>query len=65
VTDEEIREQAVRNVDARHGYTVEFSIDPRAHRDEYDAEEERLRDERLQARMRDHYRANPPENAKN
>lgn len=40
----EYRDQAVRNVDKRHGYTAEHSPDPVAHREEYDAEEKHLRD---------------------
>lgn len=38
-----IRDQAVANVDRRHGYTSEFSSSPEAHLAEYNAEEERLR----------------------
>lgn len=38
----EHRDQAVANVDARHGFTVEFAPDPEQHRAEYDNEEERL-----------------------
>jgi hypothetical protein len=37
-----LRDRAVANVDARHGYTVEFASDPDAHRAEYDEEERRL-----------------------
>jgi len=37
------RDEAVRIVDQRHGYTVEASPDPDAHRAEYDDEEARLR----------------------
>lgn len=37
-----IRDQAVRNVDARYGYTCEFSSSPERHVMEYDEEEERL-----------------------
>ena len=62
---EDVRDEAVRIVDARHGFTAEFAPDPQAHRDEYDAEEERIREERVQRRMRQHYRDNPPDNAKN
>lgn len=40
-----IRSQAVENVDARHGYTYEFSSSPNAHLQEYDDEEQRLREE--------------------
>jgi hypothetical protein len=39
---EAIRDQAVRNVDARYGYTCEHSASPDAHRQEYDDEEARL-----------------------
>ncbi len=35
----------LKSVDRRHGFTCEFSCAPDAHRDEYDAEEERLRAE--------------------
>lgn len=37
-----VRDQAVENVDARHGYTCEFSSDPESHVQEYDEEETRL-----------------------
>ena len=37
------RDEAIRRVDQRHGYTVEFAPDPDAHRAEYDAEEEAIR----------------------
>jgi hypothetical protein len=37
-----IRDQAVDNIDQRHGYTMEFAPHQRSHRDEYDAEEARL-----------------------
>lgn len=37
-----IREIAVRAVDARHGYTCEFSGSPEAHIAEYEVEEHRL-----------------------
>jgi hypothetical protein len=37
-----IRDEAVRNVDQRHGHTVEFSSSPEDHRLDYDEEEERL-----------------------
>ncbi len=37
-----LRERAVRNVDSRHGFTVEQSSSPEAHQQEYDEEEERL-----------------------
>jgi hypothetical protein len=36
-------DEAVRIVDGRHNYTVEFAPDPDAHRAEYDAEYRRLR----------------------
>lgn len=36
---EQIRKLAVRKVDARRGYTWEFSTSPEAHRAEYDEEE--------------------------
>lgn len=39
----DLREQAVMTVDARYGYTMEFSSCPPAHADEYDREEQRLR----------------------
>lgn len=39
----DVRDQAVANVDARHGYTYEFSHSPEAHLREYDEEERRLR----------------------
>jgi hypothetical protein len=39
----ELHDQAVANVDGRHGYAVEFAADPEAHRDEYRDEEVRLR----------------------
>lgn len=38
----EIRDEAVRRVDGRYGYTAEHAPDPAAHRDEYDREEEEL-----------------------
>lgn len=38
----EARDEAVRIVDARHGYTVEQAPNPDAHREEYDREEARL-----------------------
>jgi hypothetical protein len=38
-----IRDEAVRRVDQRHGYTVEFASDPEEHRAEYDDEEARLK----------------------
>ena len=37
-----LRSQAVENVDARYGYTWEFSNQPNAHLAEYDEEEARL-----------------------
>lgn len=37
-----VRDEAVRAVDARHGYTVEYAPDPEAHRAEYDEEERRV-----------------------
>jgi Mn-dependent DtxR family transcriptional regulator len=40
-----IRDEAVRRVDARYGYTCEFSSDPDGHRYEYDLEEETIREE--------------------
>jgi hypothetical protein len=36
-----VRDEAVRIVDQRHGYTVEHAPDPEAHRAEYDEEERR------------------------
>jgi hypothetical protein len=36
---ETVRERAVREVDARHGYTMEFSSSPEAHEMEYDERE--------------------------
>lgn len=39
---EAVRHEAVRLVDQRHGYTVEFAPDPDKHRAEYDAEEAKL-----------------------
>lgn len=39
-----IRERAVREIDARHGYTMEFSSSPEAHAAEYDERERELRD---------------------
>ena len=36
-------DEAVRIVDGRHGYTVEYAPDPDSHRAEYDAEYQRLR----------------------
>jgi len=36
------REEAVRLVDGRLGYTLEFSADPAAHRLDYDEEEARI-----------------------
>lgn len=50
--DYKLRDEAVANVDHRHGYTVEFSPWPEEHRAEYDEEEERLRAE-LQAGGKD------------
>jgi hypothetical protein len=42
-TQEELyRELAVALVDCKHGYTMEFSGSPRAHRDEYDRMEENV-----------------------
>ena len=41
--DDPIRDQAVANVDARHGYTIEHSPNPEAHHAEYGEEEARLR----------------------
>lgn len=61
-TEDDVRDQAIKNVDAECGYTVEFAPDPQHHRDLYDAEEERLREGRLQQRMREHYRSHPPDN---
>lgn len=40
-----VRDEAVRRVDARHGYTCEFAPDPDAHRGEYDVEEATIRQE--------------------
>lgn len=40
----QIRSQAVANVDARHGFTYEFSNQPNCHLQEYDEEESRLLD---------------------
>jgi len=37
-----LRSQAVENVDARYGYTYEFSHSPEWHLAEYDEEEHRL-----------------------
>jgi hypothetical protein len=34
-----VRDEAVRIVDTRHGYTAEHAPDPESHRAEYDAEE--------------------------
>lgn len=39
---ERIRERAVTNVDARHGYTMEFAPSPAVHRAEYAEEEARI-----------------------
>src|SRR5262249_49224357 len=36
------REEAIRVVDGRHGYSIEFAADPAAHDQEWRAEEERL-----------------------
>jgi hypothetical protein len=40
---ETLRERAVRQVDAKHGYTYEFSSSPEAHLQEYDDREAELR----------------------
>jgi hypothetical protein len=45
-TDGEIRSEAVRIVDERHGWTYEFSNQPNCHLIEYDEEERRLLAER-------------------
>jgi regulator of replication initiation timing len=42
----DFRDEAVANVDQRHGFTYEFAPNPEAHRAEYGGEERRLRDER-------------------
>lgn len=47
---EDVRADAVRHVDARHGYTCEFAPSPDAHREEYDARERRLMLDALLAR---------------
>lgn len=39
---EALRFMAVAQVDQEHGYTVEFSASPEAHRDEYDDREQAL-----------------------
>lgn len=36
------REEAIRTVDGRHGYSIEFAADPAAHEQDWRAEEERL-----------------------
>lgn len=42
VSDGKLRDEAVRIVDQRHGYTCEFAPSPAAHMAEYDAELHRL-----------------------
>lgn len=39
-----IRDEAVRRVDERHGFTMEFAPSPSQHKAEYDLEEEAIRD---------------------
>lgn len=46
MTEGELRSEAVRIVDERHGYTYEFSNAPQMHLAEYDEEEQRLREQR-------------------
>jgi hypothetical protein len=45
---ETIRDRAVREVDAEHGYTMEFSSSPEAHAAEYDERERELQMEHAQ-----------------
>jgi hypothetical protein len=42
--DAEARTEAIRIVDQRHGYTMEFAPDPLAHSQEYEEEERKLFD---------------------
>lgn len=50
VYDSALRDRAVQVVDARHGYSIEFSPGPGAHAAEYDLEEVHLHRERAAAR---------------
>lgn len=45
MTEGELRSEAVRIVDERHGFTYEFSNTPQMHLAEYDEEEQRLREQ--------------------